>query len=188
MDFSPATTSQLSSRKLLIVFFSLYLLLSLLDFMITNQNVMPVMPLLDINYNGMISWESFVGALNAWISHSLCFEGLYRRKIGLTMGSRERQIFHHTIANFFLIAGKGLNNTIPKLNSVLELTGSKFDFQLIDLFQDKKVDKVKRVIVFIRLILYRPLLLRMLLNCSKISISSQSRSPVRQLFRREFKF
>lgn len=130
---------------------------------------MPVMPLLDINYNGMISWESFIGALNQWISHSLCFEGLYRRKIGLTMGSRERQIFHHTIANFFLLSGKGLNNTIPKLNSVLELTGSKFDFQLIDLFQDRKVDKVKQRIIKIFRSKYRLLLLRMLQTCFKIS-------------------
>lgn len=102
------------------------------------------MPFLDLKYSGIISWEAFVSAMNDWINRSQCFEGLYRRKVGLVLGSRERQILHFAIANFFLLTAKGVPNTISKLDSILELVGSKFDFQLIDFMEEAKNEKVKK--------------------------------------------
>jgi len=112
------------------------------NYNITKQNVVSVMPLLDIKYSGIISWEAFIAALNDWINRCQCFEGLYRRKVGLVLGSRERQILHYAIANFFLLAAKGVPNTISKLDSILELVGSKFDFQLIDFMEEAKNEKL----------------------------------------------
>jgi len=110
--------------------------------MVTKQNVISVMPLLDVKFSGIISWEAFISAMNEWINRSNCFGGLCQKKIGLVLGSRERQLFHYAVANFFLLASQGVPNTVSKLNSILELCGSKFDFQLIDNLHEAKNEKV----------------------------------------------
>jgi len=110
--------------------------------MITKQNVAGVMSLLNVNFSGIISWEAFILAMNDWIFRSQCFGGLYQKKIGLVLGSRERQIFHYAVANFFLLGSQGVPNTVSKLNSILELSGSRFDFQLIDILHESKNEKV----------------------------------------------
>lgn len=102
------------------------------------------MPKLDIKYSGMISWEAFVVAMNDWIYRSACFEGLYRKKTGFVLGFVERHILHYTISNFFLLNAKGVSNTVSKLNSILEFSGSKFDYQLIELLPEVKQDQVRK--------------------------------------------
>ena len=107
--------------------------------MITKQNVSTIMTMLDVKFSGMISWEVFITAINDWINRSLCFDSLYRKRIGLVLGRRERQVLHHSIASFFLLTAKDVSHNLVRLDFVLELSGAKSDFHLIDLFYDSKV-------------------------------------------------